>query len=123
MALPTNVTLSQAEKAGAFALSAAALLPPQPDVKIVECPLEPPKGPRERKEEKEAKLEKEKRRQANELKNTTFQTITKLHKLKTMSKKQLRQIKRQQFNQKTGQIEFVSAWGGDDKKGRKRRRK
>lgn len=62
-------------------------------------------------EEKAAKLEKERRRQANELKNTTYQTITKAHKLKTMSKKQLRQVKKTQLNQRTGEIELVSPWG------------
>lgn len=63
-------------------------------------------------EEKTAKLEREKRRQQNEIKNTQMQTITKAHKLKGMSKKQLRQVKKMQVNQKTGEVELVSPWTG-----------
>ncbi|KAG5178105.1 hypothetical protein JKP88DRAFT_144320, partial [Tribonema minus] len=59
---------------------------------------------------KAAKLEREKRRAENEMKSSTFQTITKTHKLKGMSKKQLRQIKKMQVNSKTGQVELVSPW-------------
>jgi len=42
--------------------------------------------------------------------------ISKTHKMKTMSKKQLRQIKKRQVNSRTGEIEFVSPWGGGRKK-------
>lgn len=49
-------------------------------------------------------------RAANEMKNTVMQTITKTHKLKTMNKKQLRQIKKTALNAKTGQVELVSPW-------------
>ncbi len=42
--------------------------------------------------------------------------ISKTHKMKTMSKKQLRQIKKRQVNSRTGEIEFVSPWGGGKKK-------
>ncbi|CAM9995272.1 unnamed protein product [Scytosiphon promiscuus] len=67
-------------------------------------------------DKKQEKLEREKRRQQNEMKNTTYQTISKTHKMKTMSKKQLRQIKKRQVNSRTGEIEFVSPWGGGKKK-------
>eukprot|EP00752_Nemacystus_decipiens_P006876 g6177.t1 len=71
---------------------------------------------REIEERKQEKLEREKRRQRNEMKNTTYQTISKTHKMKTMSKKQLRQIKKRQINSRTGEVEFVSPWGGGNKK-------
>ncbi|CAM9319054.1 unnamed protein product [Ectocarpus sp. 8 AP-2014] len=67
-------------------------------------------------DKKQEKLEREKRRQQNEMKNTTYQTISKTHKMKTMSKKQLRQIKKRQINSRTGEVEFVSPWGGGKKK-------
>lgn len=50
------------------------------------------------------------RRQENELKATVMQTISKTHKLKTMNKKQLRQIKKTQVNVQTGKVELVSPW-------------
>jgi hypothetical protein len=49
-------------------------------------------------------------RAANEMKNTVMQTITKTHKLKSLNKKQLRQIKKTAINAKTGQLELVSPW-------------
>jgi rRNA-processing protein CGR1 len=61
---------------------------------------------------KQAKLEREKRRADNELKSSSYQTITKTHKLKGMSKKQLRQVKKMQVNSKTGAVELVSPWTG-----------
>uniref|UniRef100_A0A7S2SQP8 Coiled-coil domain-containing protein 86 n=1 Tax=Rhizochromulina marina TaxID=1034831 RepID=A0A7S2SQP8_9STRA len=68
---------------------------------------------RNRSEKLEAKQKREERlaeRQANAMKGTTMQTITKTHKLKTMNKKQLRQIKKTQVNSRTGQVELVSPW-------------
>jgi len=63
---------------------------------------------------KQAERKRREDRQAlraeNELKSTTMQTIHKTHKLKTMNKKQLRQIKKTQVNAKTGQVELVSPW-------------
>ncbi|KAF0719437.1 Aste57867_1033 [Aphanomyces stellatus] len=55
--------------------------------------------------------EKEKRRMANELKSVqaSAQVIRKTHKLKTMSKKQLRNIKKTRMN-KNGQVELVSVY-------------
>ncbi|RHY56060.1 hypothetical protein DYB26_005032 [Aphanomyces astaci] len=55
-----------------------------------------------------AREEKEKRRIANEFKASTLQVIKKTHKLKSMSKKQLRNIKKTRMN-KNGEIELVSA--------------
>lgn len=45
-----------------------------------------------------------------------FSQMSKTHKMKTMSKKQLRQIKKRQVNSRTGEIEFVSPWDGGKKK-------
>lgn len=50
------------------------------------------------------------------LKNYFYRQISKTHKMKTMSKKQLRQIKKRQVNAKTGEIEFVSPWGNSGRK-------
>ena len=64
---------------------------------------------------KEAALEKEKRRQENELK-TIQKSMQRLNPdtanltLRTMSKKQLRQIKKSRLNTKTGVVEYVSAY-------------
>ncbi|CAM9634924.1 unnamed protein product [Ascophyllum nodosum] len=66
-------------------------------------------------DKKQEKLERERRRQRNVMKNTTYQTISKTHKMKTMNKKQLRQIKKRQINPRTGEEEFVSPWGGGKK--------
>jgi len=54
--------------------------------------------------------ERQAMRQANEMRGTTMQTITKTHKLKTMNKKQLRNIKKTAVNAQTGQLELVSPW-------------
>ncbi|KDO24370.1 hypothetical protein SPRG_10448 [Saprolegnia parasitica CBS 223.65] len=60
----------------------------------------------ERLDKKIAREEKEKRRMANEMKSSTVQQISKTHKLKTMSKKQLRQIRKTRMN-KNGVVEYV----------------
>ena len=39
-----------------------------------------------------------------------MQTMTKTHKIKTMNKKQLRQIKKTAINAQTGNLELVSPW-------------
>mmetsp|Transcript_33069 Transcript_33069/g.53946 ORF Transcript_33069/g.53946 Transcript_33069/m.53946 type:complete len:143 (+) Transcript_33069:64-492(+) len=62
-----------------------------------------------RKKEKE---EREARRQENEMKATQYQTITKTGKLRGMSKKQLRQIKKTRVNTKTGKVELVDLYPG-----------
>ena len=61
-------------------------------------------------EERRQKEERLARKQANEMKNTVMQTMTKTHKIKTMNKKQLRQIKKTAINAQTGQLELVSPW-------------
>ena len=61
-------------------------------------------------EERRVKEERLARKQANEMKNTVMQTMTKTHKLKSMNKKQLRQIKKTAINAQTGQLELVSPW-------------
>ena len=66
-------------------------------------------------EKKERRLENEKRRAENEYKNAQKFTQTLNHntahlKLKTMSKKQLRQIKKTRLNTKTGVVEYVSPY-------------
>jgi len=62
-------------------------------------------------DKKKRKFEQEKRRQENEYKATQTQALTKNvdGKLKAMSKKQLRSIKKTRINTKTGVIELVDA--------------
>ena len=63
-------------------------------------------------EKKRLREEQEKRRAENELKNMKVQTLTRNvdGKLKAMSKKQLRQIKKSRMNTKTGVVEYVDAY-------------
>lgn len=66
-------------------------------------------------EKKERRLENEKRRMENEFK-VSSKSAQKMGnnfdlKLKAMSKKQLRQIKKTSVNNRTGVVEFVSAYG------------
>ena len=63
----------------------------------------------ERENRKRAREEKLKRKQENELKSAQVQVITKTHKLKTMSKKQLRQIKKSRLT-KQGVVEYVGLY-------------
>ena len=66
-------------------------------------------------EKKERRLEQLKRQQQNEFERLSKQSQTLNHSklsstLKTMSKKQLRQIKKSRINPQTGVAEFVSAY-------------
>jgi hypothetical protein len=61
-------------------------------------------------DEKAKRVEREQRRIANEYKNSSYQVIDGA-KMKTMSKKQLRMVKKTSVNTK-GQIELVNVWGG-----------
>ncbi len=63
----------------------------------------------ERLDKKLAREEKEKRRLANELKSASVQVISKTGKLKTMSKKQLRNIKKTRMT-KSGVVEYVPVY-------------
>eukprot|EP00981_Chlorochromonas_danica_P012008 scaffold4368_cov180-Ochromonas_danica.AAC.21 len=63
---------------------------------------------RKKEEERQRREEQEKRRLANEFKTTTFQVI-KADKIKGMSKKQLRMVKKTSMN-KNGQLELVNPW-------------
>jgi hypothetical protein len=77
-------------------------------VKVLENDLKDAR--KKRIEEAKAKrLEKEKRRIANEYKNSSYQMID-ATKMKTMSKKQLRMVKKTSVNSK-GQVELVNPWG------------
>ncbi|RLN47512.1 hypothetical protein BBJ29_000626 [Phytophthora kernoviae] len=60
----------------------------------------------ERDAKRQAREEKEKRRKENELKSAAVQVISRTHRLKTMSKKQLRNIKKTIVN-KQGVVEYV----------------
>ena len=62
----------------------------------------------ERRKEREKKEEKAKRRAANEFRGTTYQQINP-QKLKTMSKKQLRHVKKTRMAQ-NGTLELVGAY-------------
>mmetsp|Transcript_3447 Transcript_3447/g.5374 ORF Transcript_3447/g.5374 Transcript_3447/m.5374 type:complete len:145 (+) Transcript_3447:35-469(+) len=64
---------------------------------------------RKKREEKTRREEQQKRRQDNEYKTTVYQQI-KPEKLKGMSKKQLRSVKKTAVN-KFGQVELVNPWG------------
>lgn len=61
-------------------------------------------------DEKARRLEKEQRRIANEYKSSSYQAIDP-SKIKTMSKKQLRMIRKTSVNSK-GQVELVNPWEG-----------
>ena len=61
---------------------------------------------RKAEEEKERRMEREKRRQQNEYKNSVYQVINP-EKLKGMSKKQLRQVRKTSVNSATGQVELI----------------
>lgn len=60
-----------------------------------------------------AREEREKRRQQNELRGTVYQEVKNTSILKTMSKKQLRQIKKTQVT-KHGEVELVGAFDKGD---------
>ncbi|DAZ92570.1 TPA: hypothetical protein N0F65_012800 [Lagenidium giganteum] len=63
----------------------------------------------EKDEKKRAREERERRRAENELKSASVQVISKTHKLKTMSKKQLRNVKKTIVN-KQGVVEYVPVY-------------
>lgn len=75
-----------------------------------------------RQEEKQARIDKmiakRKRKQENELKNAQYQTISNDNKIKRMSKKQLRLVKRMQVNTQTGVAQLVSPWAGRQIRGK-----
>ena len=56
-------------------------------------------------------IEKKKRKAEGALRSSRFQTISSGDKLKKMSKKQLRQVKKMQMNPYLGVVEYVSAFG------------
>lgn len=60
-------------------------------------------------DEKEKALERKKRRAENEQKTVTYQTL-RPEKIKGMSKKQLRSVRKTSMNQETGKVELVSPW-------------
>lgn len=60
-------------------------------------------------EEKEKAEERKKRRAENEQKTVTYQALNP-QKIKTMSKRQLRAVRKTSMNQETGKIELVSPW-------------
>uniref|UniRef100_M4B5M6 Coiled-coil domain-containing protein 86 n=1 Tax=Hyaloperonospora arabidopsidis (strain Emoy2) TaxID=559515 RepID=M4B5M6_HYAAE len=63
----------------------------------------------ERDAKRQARDEKEKRRKENELKSASVQVLSRTHRLKTMSKKQLRNIKKTIVN-KQGVVEYVPVY-------------
>lgn len=58
---------------------------------------------------RQAREEKEKRRKENELKSAAVQVISRTHRIKTMSKKQLRNVKKTIVN-KQGVVEYVPVY-------------
>ncbi|CCI44068.1 hypothetical protein ABG067_002794 [Albugo candida] len=60
-------------------------------------------------EKKRLREEKQKRRQENELKSMSFQSLSKTHRIKSMSKKQLRNIRKSVVN-KQGVVEYVPVY-------------
>ncbi|CAI5727064.1 unnamed protein product [Hyaloperonospora brassicae] len=58
---------------------------------------------------RQAREEKEKRRKENELKSASVQVLSRTHRLKSMSKKQLRNIKKTIVN-KQGVVEYVPVY-------------
>ena len=71
--------------------------------------------------EKEKKAERKARRQRNEMKNTITQEIRSPTALKTMSKKQLRQVKRTRVS-KEGEVELVDAYAPTNAPAKRHRR-
>ena len=75
-----------------------------------------------REDERKARIEKliakRKRKAANEMKNSTFQTMTNDNKIKRMTKNQLKLVKKMQVNVYTGQAELVSPWAGNQIRGK-----
>jgi len=74
---------------------------------------------RKAEEEKERRMEREKRRQQNEYKNSVYQVINP-EKLKGMSKKQLRQVRKTSVNSATGQVELIDPFTSSSKTGKKK---
>lgn len=68
--------------------------------------------------QKEKRLENNKRRMANEYKNTSYQALNP-EKIKTMSKKQLRMVRKTSMN-KNGQVELVNPWESSTSNKRKK---
>ena len=65
-------------------------------------------------EEKQRREDQQKRRMENEYKNSVYQTL-RPEKLKGMSKKQLRMVRKTAMN-KNGQLELVNPWNISDRK-------
>ena len=65
-------------------------------------------------EEKQRREDQQKRRMENEYKNSVYQTL-RPEKLKGMSKKQLRMVRKTAMN-KNGQLELVNPWNVSDRK-------
>jgi Cgr1 family len=65
-------------------------------------------------EEKQRREDQQKRRMANEYKNSVYQTL-RPEKLKGMSKKQLRMVRKTAMN-KNGQLELVNPWNISERK-------
>ena len=65
-------------------------------------------------EEKQRREDQQKRRMANEYKNSVYQTL-RPEKLKGMSKKQLRMVRKTAMN-KNGQLELVNPWNVSERK-------
>ncbi|TMW67112.1 hypothetical protein Poli38472_012228 [Pythium oligandrum] len=63
----------------------------------------------EKEEKKRAREEREKRRAENELKSASVQVISRTNRIKTMSKKQLRNVKKTIVN-KHGVVEYVPVY-------------
>ena len=72
--------------------------------------------------DREVREAKQKQRMENEFKTSTYQTLN-TQKIKTMSKKQLRMVKKTQMN-KNGQVELVNMYGnGGDSNTKSTKRK
>jgi len=72
---------------------------------------------------REKRLAKQKRKAENEFKNTQFQVMhNPAEKLKRMSKKQLRTIKKTEMD-KDGNVRLVPLYGSSEKQAKKRRKK
>jgi len=69
---------------------------------------------RKHQEVKEKREEKKKLRTENEFKNVSYQML-KPEKMKSMSKKQLRAVKKTSVN-KDGKVELISPWGSTNQK-------
>lgn len=82
------------------------------------CPTPLPPAAREQ-EKKKAAEDKKRRREENEAKNTTYQVLADPNSIKTMSKKQLKMIRKTEVSSR-GITRLANPWGSGQEEGQRR---